>query len=532
MEDTLETLNESGLASLPFLRAAFFDMYGTGQQDMIAGSKDGSLYLYRNSGLQPRHWIMVKDYFRGIKAGAFSSPAVGDLDGDGMPEVVVGTGGFSSDSGRLLFFKNHGTRVSPVWEQFRINVKISVGNDATPAIVDYNSDGRPDLIIGNSEGRIFFFRNIPGKHLRYARDRVFAIRKSFGMYAVPAAVRFDGGIILIIGNDMGKLFVFRIKGRGISEIPSRIKLFSKGFASPSFASLVKKNRIDLVIADGDGRLTYFDNSKTDFSEFKKNDALFNDRIPTSLACAPTISCVGDKQYLIIGNIDGTLRFYEPDNKPGNLPWIERKNYLRGISVAGFSRGSMAQWKGKDIIITGQGNGKLRAFFRSGPPDFPLWTEKKGFFKGIHIRQHSTPTAFDIGNDGNWDIITGAADGRVYAFRVKKIRNGLPEWERIRGIFDNIKVHGFSAPSIVRDGDTLYLFVGQQDGRIRTFTAAVRKHGDIRFHEDDFLNNIRMRNYTSPFVAFDNGRIDLIAGDYDGNIRHFVCDKKILQTGMK
>ncbi|MCK5426200.1 MAG: VCBS repeat-containing protein, partial [Thermodesulfovibrionia bacterium] len=81
-----------------------------------------------------------------------------DIDGDRRAEVIVGTGGFSSDSGRILFFKNRGTGNSPKWKKVK-GPDIKIGNDAAVTLVDFNFDGKPDIIAGNSEGKIFFFKN-------------------------------------------------------------------------------------------------------------------------------------------------------------------------------------------------------------------------------------------------------------------------------------------------------------------------------------------------------------------------------------
>src|ERR1700690_2300900 len=49
-DNTRATFNSCGLDILPFLRTAFFDMYNDGIQEMIVGSKDGTLRLYKNTG--------------------------------------------------------------------------------------------------------------------------------------------------------------------------------------------------------------------------------------------------------------------------------------------------------------------------------------------------------------------------------------------------------------------------------------------------------------------------------------------------
>jgi hypothetical protein len=139
-EDTEENFNISGVKIVPFIRTVFSDMDNDGQNDMIAGNKHGTLHLYKNSaGSRFQQWKPVGDYFDGIHAGAFSVPAIADIDNDGMKEIVVGTGGFSSDSGRLLFYKNTGSGGSPEWTEMNV-ADINIGNDAAVTIVDYNFD--------------------------------------------------------------------------------------------------------------------------------------------------------------------------------------------------------------------------------------------------------------------------------------------------------------------------------------------------------------------------------------------------------
>jgi hypothetical protein len=533
-EDTVSNFNISGIRAFPFIRTTFYDMNDDGLTDMIAGSKYGLLHLYKNSGdHQIRHWNLIPGFFKGVDVRAFSAPAVGDIDGDRRAEVIVGTGGFSSDSGRIVFFKNRGTGNSPKWKKVK-GPDIKIGNDAAVTLVDFNFDGKPDIIAGNSEGKIFFFKNASTrKEIRFIKDKSLFIKKSFHMYAVPTAIKLKARVILIVGNSLGKLYMFEIKKnkKGLSKKRLRIKLPAKSFLTPSFANLLKINRFDLVLADSDGVLSYFENTSNDFTVWKQNRQIFNNRLFAGPACSPTLSHMKKRIFMVVGNIDGTLRLYEYNNNSKGLPWVEKKNYLKGIKVSGFSRGILTYWEGREILITGESSGHIKAFLNKGKGVKPLWKEKKRFFKGIDIHYHSTPTIFDINGDGRWELITGAQDGRIYSYRIKKILNGLPVWEKIDRFFDNIKVGGFCTPSVVRDKNTLYLFVGQQDGHIRTYTAALHagnapfgSKDNIIFRERNFLKDIKMYKHSSPFIRLNNGVIELVSGDYDGNIRHFTCNK--------
>ena len=531
-ENTFQSLNLSGLKVLPFIKPAFIDMNGDGLMDLIAGSKNGSLYLYQNSGdPQVRSWKSIEGYFSGVSAGAFSSPAVGDIDSDGKAELIVGTGGFSSDSGRILFFKNAGSMNTPRWVKIK-GTDISIGNDAAVTAVDYNFDGRTDVIAGNSEGKIFFFKNTStGRDIRFVPDSSLRIKRSFDKYAVPSAVKLKDKVILTIGTSLGKLYLFELeKGKSsVSEKHIKADLLSKRFLSPSFTNLLDKNRIDLAIADGDGIISYYENSSKNFTVWKKNQDLFNNRLFAGPACAPTMSFIGSRFYMVVGNIDGRLKLYEFKKQSEGMPWIEKKGYFDKIKVSGFSRGVFTTWKNKDLLVTGESGGDIKAFVNNGSEHHPSWTQEKNFFTGVKKRYHSTPTVFDIDNDGTWELITGAEDGKIYAYRLKEIKSGLPVWEEMKGLFDNIQVRGFSAPTFLRDSNTIYLFVGQEDGKIRTYTAEFHHKNRSRIDPDEFVfsernivSDIRMQSHSSPFLIMNNGMIEMISGDYDGNIRQFSC----------
>lgn len=528
-ENTSAIFNSSGIRVLPFIKVAFSDMDGDGLTDIIAGNKNGSLLLYKNSGdARFSRWKPVNGYFEGIKAGAFSSPAVGDIDGDGQPEMVIGTGGFSSESGKILFFKNTGSRVSPKWKKIEGH-DIKIGDDAAVTIVDYNFDNAPDIIAGNSVGKIFFFRNISkSNNIRFERDKSLSVKQSLDKYVVPAALKFKDKVVVIAGTSMGQLYIMGIKKQGGQLSPQQIKIdsLSARFISPSFANFLDKDRFDLVLADGDGNLTYYVNKKSDFTSWEKHRDIFNDRLIAGPACAPTVSYSENGMCMIVGTIDGNLKFYEYNDGYPGVPWVEKRQYLKGIKLSGFSRGVLTSWEGREMLITGETSGDIKAFINYGTREKPLWKEEKNFFRGVRAKYHSTPTVFDLNNDGKWELVTGDENGKVYAYRITGTESGLPQWEMITGVFDHVRVQGFSAPTFVRYQNVLYLFVGQENGSIKTFASEPDEKSHASYHivfrEKDILMEVNMQNHSSPFAVMNNDMIELISGDYDGNIRHFLC----------
>lgn len=522
-EITTASFNPCGIEVLPFPRIAFCDFDGDGRQELMAGSKDGRLLLYGST--DALRWHSYDGYFTGIKAGALCAPTAGDLDGDGAVELVIGTGGFSSNSGRIQLYHRRSDPAGLRWEMVT-TLPMDVGDDAAPAVVDYNFDGLPDLIVGNSEGRLSFFRNLGG--LRFAAETPpLPLRRSYGMYATPSAAAQPGKIVLAVGTDQGGVWLYQFTRQAgrvtLQVLPARLRV--RNFASPAFTDLLQAGRLDLVVADGDGGLEYYEQRGNTFTLWAKSQQIFQNRLETGPASAPSLAIKGTLESLVVGNIDGTFRLFRSSPEAGMVPWREERGYFDPLRVAGFSHGVLTEWDGREMLVAGESGGGLRAYLRATGNRLPRWREAFNFFSGVRVAGHSAPCLFDLDRDGGWELITGAADGRLHVYRVRATSGGWPVWEPVAGALDRLKVTAYSSPALAWHGESVEVFVGQQDGRIRTFRLSHPGAAGESLEETHWLDDLVFRQFPSPAVRERDGQLELIVGDYDGNLRHFLAEWK-------
>ena len=262
----------------------FTDFDGDGLIDLVASNKErylgpgntpSMLSRFRNVGTAeaPAFQQLDTNWLSLTELGLESViPEFGDLDGDGDEDLIIG-----DELGNLHRWENLAGAGNPMdlvlVEAAMADAQgaaIDVGQFAAPALFDFDADGDLDLIVGEKNGNLNLFENTGN-----AETHVFSlVTPNAGQvladnllgingFATPEMWPTDTGLVLVLGNELGRLQLFDCPANILAEPEAEwteitdqwLDIYDGEFAAPSGADLDADGFRDLAVGVRDGGIT-------------------------------------------------------------------------------------------------------------------------------------------------------------------------------------------------------------------------------------------------------------------------------------
>lgn len=186
------------------------DIDGDGYDEIIISSSAGYVYIYKYDGTLfpgwPQKFPEILNTYVDVARFPYSNPVVGDINGDGEDEIVVG-----SMIGKVYAFKMDGSYL-PGWPK---NLKTD-GFAATPVLGDVDGNGDLEIVVSERvRGKLYVLNedSIPLSGWPYILDIPIT---SNGV--ALGDLDNDGKLEIAVGTEKG-LYVFNSQGKILSGFP-------------------------------------------------------------------------------------------------------------------------------------------------------------------------------------------------------------------------------------------------------------------------------------------------------------------------
>jgi hypothetical protein len=379
-QDSTFPANTNPLHLFSFPACSFLDVDHDGLPDLVVSPFDPSLYktankrscwFYKNTGTQdhPEFHFQTDNFFQNemIDVGTNAYPVITDVNGDGLPDLLIGNYGYYDSSyfyqatlqsvftTRITYYRNTGQINDPVFHLVTDDfghLSILHGLAGYPTFGDLDNDGDPDMITGNPDGTLTFFQNTAGS----GHEPVFAAPQlkyqniDAGNYSAPQLFDLDGdGLLdLVIGNQEGKMVYYHNAGTltlpqfvHVTDSLGRVNvtnpaLSNDGYLTPCFfndpAGITK-----LLAGCEEGKVHLYTNIDGNLAgTFTPSDSLLSTLCGTPLPAsygyrtAAAIYPFQDPGYpdLIVGNFSGGLNYFSHKSNPSVFTGISSTLTLR------------------------------------------------------------------------------------------------------------------------------------------------------------------------------------------------------------
>ena len=290
-----------------------FDIDSDWDLDLIVGQgfDSGKIKIYINNGVSGYNYqgYMTDNNNTQILANYMAEPNFADLDNDGDLDLYLGSG-----NGDIKYYENNAgvfTYIDFVYAK-QMPVDVPTGN-TDPVFQDMDNDGDEDLIVGSTDGKLYFFTKSGDVFSANGFIQADGTTIDVGTYSSPFFIDIDndGDDDLIVGNFDGKINVYAnnlgiYTNAGYLLDINNVIIDHGESSSPTFEDFDNDGYADLFLGSVNG-------ASNQIHYYKNNNGIFELIIPATLSLPhglpkPTFAnfdngCISD---LFVGNENVTV----------------------------------------------------------------------------------------------------------------------------------------------------------------------------------------------------------------------------------
>jgi hypothetical protein len=371
----------------------FADLWNTGRQQVIVGSKDQKVYVFSGDGEVAAGWP------RSTEDEIWSSAAVGQMDEDEYGEFVIG-----SNDGCLYAWNHNGQGVRYADGLFR-NAWGAVRG--APVLDDLDGDLDNEVIAANVYGQVWIWHHDGSG---YTTGNGLFGEADGAIYGSPtiADIDFDDEVEVIVGTTAGSVFAWNLDGTGVKDSTGILATGVGGmYCSIAAGDLDNNGDMEMVFGLMFGRK----------AKVLSHQGFYHAGWPVDVDCnvygSPALADFNgdDSLEVVIGTrrdqYDDSSSVYVFAHDGSICPgWPQTKaGDFESSPVVGDIDGD-----GEPDIVAGCTDGRIYAWHFDGTP-------VAGWPRNVDYPFYGTAAITDVRGNGQVEVAIGGYDGLIHIFDI-------------------------------------------------------------------------------------------------------------------
>ncbi len=426
---------------------------------------------------------------------------------------------------------------------------VLVQDFTAPFFADLDHDDDADLILGSIGDRVEYFECVQLlPYPKYRRDTtVFSSIYANGLVGTNADYPFladfdaDQDLDLVIGGYNGLIY-YENTGTPLTPVWQKLdSIFTQVNSligtdpKPVFADMDADGDLDLYVGIGEslfggptpGTVMSFRNNGTQVEPAFELYNSFAAGIPdVGLNAYPTLADMdsdGDNDMLIGRDLQ-TFYYFRNNGSVTAPSWTRVTSMFNTMETTTYWKNPTLFDIDKDgdyDLVYGTDNGRLYTYINTGTQTVPAYSINTNYFRLTKLDGGSATVSFgDFDNDGDKDIISGSWDGKFYYFKNVGTPSS-PYFQPATALFSSLDAGSYSSPVFIDiDSDRdLDIVSGNLTGTISCFI----NNGNAFINNTSYFGHINVAGFSIPtFADLDaDGDFDLLVGaENSGNWKFY------------